>query len=75
MLWRLINPPGRTMTLESTQRLTNEYQQGKSNWGSESDRYLGLITLLPSRADYLEVLGASETVQVCIGIVSTLVML
>jgi hypothetical protein len=50
-------PSGRTMSLGSTQPLTEMSTNGTS-WRGKGGRYLGLTTLLLSLADCLEILRA-----------------
>ena len=48
------NPSGRTVALGSTQSLT-ETSTSNISWGSEDGRCVGLTTLPPSSADWLEI--------------------
>jgi hypothetical protein len=54
------NPSGRAMAPCSTEPVT-EMSTRNISWGNKDDRCLGLITLPPSRADCLEILGASTS--------------
>jgi hypothetical protein len=53
-IFHLHNPSGHTMTLGSTQPLT-EMSTGIISWGNKGDRCVGLTNLPPSFADSYEV--------------------
>jgi hypothetical protein len=62
-IFHWLNPSNRTIALGSTQSLTEMRTRGIS-WGgggSKGGRCVGLTTLPPPCADYLEILGASTS--------------